>query len=157
MDIPLDGRLSRTAIVRPAQPSDIDALLDLEAVFPTDRLDRRSFRHALRSPRIQVLVIEADGIAGYAMIHHRTGSALARLTSLAIHPGSTGSGLGRRLLASAEAAARQRGCVRLRLEVRADNTRAQRLYEAAGYRRFAIEDGYYDDDETAWRYEKALL
>jgi len=157
VDISLDGRLSATPDVRPAQPSDIDALLALEAVFPTDRLDRRSFRRALRSQTIHVLVIEADGVAGYAMVHHRSGSTVARLTSLAVRAGSSGRGLGRRLLASMEAAARHRGCGRLHLEVRAENSRAQRLYEAAGYRRFAIAEDYYEDGEPAWRYEKALV
>lgn len=152
----MDGRLSGDAFVRPAQPSDIGALLALEAVFPTDRLDRPAFQRALRSPTIDVLVIEADGLVGYAMIHRRRGSALARLTSVAISPERARSGLGRRLLAVAEESARQRGCKRMRLEVRADNPRAQRLYEAAGYRRFAVAENYYQDGATAWRYEKPL-
>jgi ribosomal protein S18 acetylase RimI-like enzyme len=52
---------------------------------------------------------------------------------------------------------RRLGCERLRLEVRADNPRARRLYETAGFRRFAIAEDYYEDGETAWRYEKALV
>lgn len=149
--------MSRIPLVRPAKPSDIDALLTIEAVFPTDRLDRRSFRRALHSPTIEVLVIERDGIAGYAMVHRRGGGKLARLTSLAVRPDSARSGLGRRLLAATEEAVRHLGCERLRLEVRADNPRARRLYEAAGYRRFDIAEDYYEDGETAWRYEKTLV
>jgi ribosomal protein S18 acetylase RimI-like enzyme len=148
--------VSGSPLVRPARHSDLDALLAIEAVFPTDRLDRRSFRHALKSPTIDVLVIEAGGVAGYAMIHHRRGSALARLTSIAVRPDLVRGGLGRRLLGAAEEIARQRGCERLRLEVRADNPRAQHLYEVAGYRRFAIVAEYYEDGRPAWRYEKAL-
>jgi [ribosomal protein S18]-alanine N-acetyltransferase len=149
--------LSRIPLVRPAKPSDIDALIEIEAVFPTDRLDRRSFRRALRSPTIDVLVIESDAIAGYAMVHRRGGAKVVRLTSLAVRPDSARCGLGRRLLAAMEERALRLGCERLRLEVRADNPRARRLYEAAGYRRFDIAEDYYEDGETAWRYEKALV
>lgn len=41
---------------------------------------------------------------------------------LAVHPDAQGKGLGRRLLAKAEAAARERGCSRLRLETRIELT-----------------------------------
>jgi ribosomal-protein-alanine N-acetyltransferase len=33
---------------------------------------------------------------------------------------------------------------------------AQRLYDRAGYRRFAIVEDYYSDGAAAWRYEKRL-
>jgi ribosomal-protein-alanine N-acetyltransferase len=44
----------------------------------------------------------------------------------------------------------------MRLEVRQDNSAAIRLYERLGYRRFAARQGYYEDGEDAWRYEKKL-
>jgi [ribosomal protein S18]-alanine N-acetyltransferase len=144
--------------VRAARPDDLEALLALEAVFPTDRLDRRAFRRSLASPTIDVLVVESDGrVAGYGMIHRRSGSAAARLTSIAVAPDAAGRGLGRQLLAAAEAAARTRGCSRMRLEVRADNGPAQRLYGRAGYRRVETVVDYYEDGETALRFEKGLV
>lgn len=142
--------------VRPALLSDLDALLALEAVFPTDRLDRRAFRHALQSPTIDVCVIEDGGIAGYAMVHRRRNSPVARLTSIVVRPDRARSGLGRNLLAATEQAALENGCTRLRLEVRADNAAAQHLYASTGYRRFATVADYYEDGQAAWRYEKAL-
>ena len=157
VDISLVGRLNATPTVEAARRPTRRAARSRGRV--PDRSVSTGARSdaPCRSPTIHVLVIEADGIAGYAMVHLRGASAVARLTSLAIRAGSTGGGLGRRLLASMEAEARRRGCGRLRLEVRADNSRAQRLYEAAGYRRFAIEEDYYEDGEPAWRYEKALV
>jgi ribosomal-protein-alanine N-acetyltransferase len=144
------------ASIRAAQSADVDALLAIEAVFPTDRLDRRGFRHALASPTIDLLAAEDRGLAGYAMVHRRRGSALARLTSLAVRPDRAGRGLGQALLAAAERRALERGCTRMRLEVRTDNLPARRLYERSGYRCFATVEGYYEDGETARRYEKAL-
>jgi ribosomal protein S18 acetylase RimI-like enzyme len=56
-----------------------------------------------------------------------------------------------------EKAAADRGCRRLRLEVRQDNAAAIRLYERRGYRRFAARGTYYEDGADAWRYEKCLI
>ena len=73
------------------------------------------------------------------MVHRRAGSTVGRLTSLAVRTGSTGKAASdERSSPPRRRRARRRGCGRLRLEVRAENSRAQTLYEAAGYRRFAI-------------------
>ena len=143
--------------VREARPDDIDALLAIEAVFPTDRLERRAFRHAVASPTIDVLVADGDaGVLGYALVQRRRNSRTARLNSIAVTPGVAGRGLGRTLLEAAEAQARAKGCTVLRLEVRADNKPARTLYEKSGYRRFDVVEDYYEDGEAAWRYEKEL-
>jgi len=146
-----------TLPVRPARLDDLDGLLAIEGVFPTDRLERRAFRHAVASPTIDLLVAGgAAGPIGYAMVQRRKNAAVGHLTSIAVQPGSAGRGLGKRLLEAAETAARRQGCTRLRLEVRPDNTAAQTLYEKAGYRRIATLADYYEDGTAAWRYEKGL-
>jgi ribosomal-protein-alanine acetyltransferase len=148
----------RAPTIRIAEPGDIEPLLAIEnAVFPSDRLDRRGFRYGMRSPTIDILVASAGGATlGYAMVHRRRNSDLGRLTSIAVADGAAGRGLGRQLLAAAEERAKERGCGRLRLEVRADNRAAQRLYEKAGYARFETVPDYYEDGESAYRYEKVL-
>ena len=144
--------------IRPAGRDDLDGLLEIEAAaFPGDRLTRRDFRHAIASPSLVSLAAgEAGRPTGYLLLQTRRGSTVARITSVAVAIGQDGRGLGRRLVEAAEQEARGRGCDRVRLEVRADNARAARLYEAAGYARFAIVGDYYDDGESAWRYEKRL-
>jgi ribosomal-protein-alanine N-acetyltransferase len=144
--------------IRPAEPADIEPLLAIEnAVFPTDRLDRRGFRHGIGSATIDTLVATDGGaMLGYAMVHRRRNSDLGRLTSIAVADAAAGRGLGRQLLSAAEEAAKERGCRRLRLEVRADNRAAQRLYANAGYARFETVPDYYEDGEAAYRYEKRL-
>lgn len=148
------------AAVRPAVERDVDALVAIEnASFPEDeRAERRAFRHGIRSPTVSVLVL-ADGeapAAGYVIVERRRNSSVARLTSIAVAPDRAGAGGGRRLLEAAEADSARHGARRLRLEVRADNAAAQRLYERAGYTRFGIVDDYYEDGTAAWRYEKEL-
>jgi ribosomal-protein-alanine acetyltransferase len=146
------------AAIRPAVQEDVDALLAIEnAAFLGDRLERRSFLHAVRAPTIDLIVAARGGaVVGYAAVHRRRGASVAHLASIAVRPELAGQGLGRRLLQAAEAEAVKRGCARLRLEARPDNAAAQRLYARAGYRRIGTVADYYEDGEPAWRYEKEL-
>lgn len=146
------------AAIRPARASDIDALVRIEnAVFPTDRISRRSFRQLIERETAETLVAEIDGeIAGYCMVLFRTGSGVARLYSIAVATESGGSGVGRLLLDAAEKIAYDHDRLILRLEVRDDNARAIRIYEKAGYRRIGMEPDYYEDHAPALRYEKVL-
>lgn len=143
---------------RAARLGDLAALLRLEAeAFPGDRLDRREMRHAIVSPTILALVAgQGDEVAGYALVQRRRGSSLGRLTSLAVARAALGRGIGRGLVAAAEAAARADGCDRMRLEVRADNARASHLYERGGYAAIGEVADYYEDGAAARRYEKRL-
>lgn len=144
--------------VRPALLPDIDALVRIEEeAFATDRLDRRAFRHAVLSPTILALVDGSPGsLRGYVLVQVRRGSAIARLTSVAVAPGFAGRGIGRRLVDAAEDAARRAGCGLMRLEMRADNEGARALYEGRGYREFATVPDYYEDGTAAIRLEKPL-
>ncbi|KGF67057.1 GCN5 family acetyltransferase [Hoeflea sp. BAL378] len=149
--------------IRPAVISDIDALDTIEkAVFPTDRISRRSFRTLIDRPTAETLVAQAETagggveVTGYAMILFRAGAALARLYSLAVAPGHAGRGIGRALLAAAEKAAMDHDRILLRLEVREDNVSAIALYKTAGYRRIGRVADYYADGMAALRFEKLL-
>lgn len=144
--------------IRPATRADLDGLVALEAgAFAHDRATRRALRHAVDSETIAVLVADDAGrVAGAAVVERRRGSGIARLTSVAVAPDRLGRGLGARLLAEAEARAGAEGAARLRLEVRADNAAAIRLYERAGYHRFKVVPHYYEDGGEAWRFEKTL-
>lgn len=144
--------------IRPAVPADLDDLVMIEnAVFSTDRLSRRSLKRFIAVDSAILMVAPGpQGLDGDALVGFRRGSQLARLYSIAVLPRASGRGLGRALLEASEAAARGRGATALRLEVRADNPSAIRLYERMGYRRFGIHEDYYEDGEAAWRYEKPL-
>lgn len=142
--------------IRPARASDLDALAAIESTaFTSDRISRRSFRRLLASCSAAVAVAEDAGHAvGYALVLYRTGSKRARLYSIAAS--DAGRGVGQALLEAAELAAKGRGCTVIALEVRADNTPAQRLYERSGYRRTGQLPGYYADGASALRFEKEL-
>lgn len=144
--------------VRRATPADLASLVALEQLaFIGDRMSRAQYRRHLANAGATVLVaVSGHELLGSALVFFRRGSMLARLYSIAAAPAARGRGIGARLLAAAEDAARARGCRTLRLEVRVDNDAAVALYERSGYRRIGGYAGYYEDGADAWRYEKPL-
>jgi ribosomal protein S18 acetylase RimI-like enzyme len=146
--------------VRRASLADLDALVALEQrTFDSDQLSRTQYRRHLVSDSARVLVVDGAGpsLAGAAVVFFRKGSAVARLYSLATAAEARGKGVASALLEAVEAAARDRGCRLLRLEVRADNPAAIRLYERHGYHRIEPLAAYYDDGADGWRYEGLLV
>lgn len=141
-----------------ASVADIDDLLALEQrCFALDRLRRRHFHWMISRANAGLIVATCEGtIAGYALLLFRRNTAIARLYSLAVSPDWRGHGLGQQLLEQAQACAADRNRSLLRLEVRADNPAAVRLYEASGYYRFSIAENFYEDHAPALRYEKRI-
>ncbi len=152
------ARSSLAVKLRRGRLRDLDALLAIEdAVFTTDNLSRRSFRHFLTSRGATLLVAEENGkLAGYVLVLYRPRSKLARLYSIAVAPHIGRRGVGPLLLEAAEDAARRRGRQAMRLEVHQHNTRAIARYEKSGYGLFGRHRGYYDNGGDALRFEKLL-
>ena len=59
--------------------------------------------------------------------------SLLNIHDLAVVPDQRGKGIGRALLAAAEAHARDQDCCKLTMEVQDDNKRARRLYASFGF------------------------
>jgi ribosomal protein S18 acetylase RimI-like enzyme len=134
------------------------ALLRLEiASFESDRLSRRQFRYMLTRARARTLVAEEGGVLlGYVMVLFSRATSVARLYSIAVAEQARGRGVGRALVAAAEAEAWEQERAYMRLEIRRDNLVSQALFEGAGYRRFGVLSDYYADHMEALRYEKIL-
>ncbi len=143
--------------LRHAKACDLAPLLQLEALFPGDRMAPRQFRHHLISNTARLRVAVADGVlAGYALTLLRKGSQVARLYSIVVDPARRGSGLGARLLKDAMVQAKDAGRTRLQLEVREDNTAAMALYRREGFVEFGRIEHYYEDGCAARRFVLAL-
>ncbi|HEX5419371.1 MAG TPA: peptidase C39 family protein, partial [Gammaproteobacteria bacterium] len=155
---PTQAAVRPSSRVRVAGADDLEALFDLEhQAFATDRLSRRQLRYLLTRARALTLISECDGgAAGYAIVLFSRAVANARLYSIAVAERFRGRGIARRLLAAGEAAALDKGCVAMRLEVRADNEAAIALYRVNGYRPIETVPAYYEDREAALRFEKPL-
>jgi len=145
--------------LRSAGLDDLEALVALEhASFQGDRISRRQFRYLLTRGNASTLVALARGqeLLGYVMVLFSRGTSLARLYSIAVSHGARGQGVGRRLVQAAEAAAVEKACADLRLEVRRDNSASLALFHSLGYREFGTIEDYYEDHMGALRLQKSL-
>lgn len=144
--------------LRRARAGDLAALVALEqASFAGDRMSERQWRRHLHSPRAMVIVaVDRGALLGAAIGFLHAAHDIARLYSLATSDAARGRGVGDRLVAAIERAARAAGRHRLRLEVREDNAAALRLYARRGFRPIGRRAAYYDDGQDALRFEKTL-
>ncbi|UGQ14576.1 ribosomal protein S18-alanine N-acetyltransferase [Yinghuangia sp. ASG 101] len=125
---------------------DIDALLALEHdLFPEDAWSPGMFWSELADPETRHYVVAEDAsgaLAGYAGLACVPGEP-ADVQTIGVRRDQWGGGLGAALLTDLLDEARRRGCRHVLLEVRVDNTRAQRLYERFGFEPLGVRRGYY--------------
>ncbi|MGW1507699.1 ribosomal protein S18-alanine N-acetyltransferase [Streptomyces sp. NPDC002394] len=129
---------------------DIEPVLALEAeLFPEDAWSAGMFWSELahaRGPEAtrHYVVAEdpADGcLVGYAGLAAAGG--LGDVQTIAVSRDQWGTGLGARLLTDLLKEATAFECEEVLLEVRVDNTRAQKLYERFGFEPIGFRRGYY--------------
>lgn len=81
----------------------------------------------------------------------------AHVTTVAVHPSHQHGGVGTTLLLEATRISLASGCKQVSLEVAADNTRAQALYQRFGFVPVGIRKGYYQktgqDAFVMWVYD----
>lgn len=156
------AKAALAATLVPLVPSDAEAVAVLQA---------QCFDEAWSGASVAGLLALFGAFGAWAAIedgHGRTprGFVLARtvgdeaeILSLAVLPGHRRRGLGRSLLARAQAIATERGAKTMFLEVAAGNDPARALYTGAGFVRVGARKGYYDTTsgrEDAVLYARAL-
>jgi [ribosomal protein S18]-alanine N-acetyltransferase len=126
-------------------PADLDAVLDLEAdLFGDEAWSRQMLEGELaEQPRSRYYLVAGDDGAIVAYAGLLVAGAQADVLTLAVAAGRWGRGTGSALLEALLTEASRRGCTEVFLEVRTDNTRAQRLYQRYGFRQIGIRKGYY--------------
>ncbi len=144
--------------LRRGRSDDAAPLFRLEQeVFHLEQLPVRSFQRYLRIPSADLIVADHQGdCVGYALATYRAGGRAGWLISLAVSTRASGRGIGMALLQAIEDAARSRGFAALKLETRADNEAAIRLYDRAGYMCTGLKRAYYGDLCDAVVYERML-
>lgn len=145
--------------IRKARLTDLSQLVEVEnSCFTYDQLSRRNFHWMIKHAHSIMQVIQYETkIVGYGLVLINSGTSLARLYSICLLNDFQGAGLAARLLAKLEElAAEDEDCVYLRLEVKASNKGAIRLYEKMSYFKFTEKEDYYDDGSTALCFEKRI-
>lgn len=125
--------------------------------FLAEHYDEDSIRARIRRDEQHLLVAVGDrgSILGFALASGGDDGDTFHLAQLYVRPDRWGEGIGSGLLSEVERSVRERGGTRLRLRVMADNDRAVRFYEQAG---FSQQERIYDDtlDVRSTVYEKEL-
>lgn len=104
-------------------------------------------RYMVQNPQARVVLMDGpSGVAAYAIVLEHQRAKAARIYSLAVAGALQGRGLADQLLTYIEATTRKPA---LKLEVRPDNVRAQKLYARRGFRKVGDRPGFYADGLSA--------
>ncbi len=151
--------LALGARLRVAELADVQAMHRMEtALFPADAWHIDMFLEELIHPTrtyymLELPVENPEGDEGSWRTIGYCGTMgvadTADVQTIGVLPEYEGNGFGRAMLEQMHERAREQGAERILLEVRADNPRAQRLYERNGYRAIHVRRGYYDDGTDA--------
>lgn len=153
------GHLSRKYYVRSIQDQDIPALMAIERVIYSGRLQwtKRTFERELHNsiPHLYLLIEQEGKIVGF--IGSRFEKGRAHITNLAILPSYQRQGLAHLLIKKVEWKARLYHCRKMSLEVRTSNMLAQKLYRSLGFKAVKFLKAYYlDNGEDAIYMEKKI-
>lgn len=137
--------------LRPMTDADLDSVLGLElALFGEEAWSRQMLAGELSqqpASRYYLIAEEPAGtVVGYAGLLAAGGQG--DVLTIAVSSARWGQGIGSQLLEELLAEAVRRGCTEVFLEVRADNLRAQRLYQWWGFAEVGLRRGYYQPSGT---------
>ncbi len=123
---------------------DVPTVLRIErASFPS-AWSAESYARELRNPTSYYIVCRWRGdIVGYAGMWVIEDES--HVSTIAVHPGYRGRGLGEAMMLHLISIARTRGATRMTLEVREQNEIAQNLYVKLGFKVEGLIPGYYGD------------
>jgi ribosomal-protein-alanine N-acetyltransferase len=134
----------RELTIRKARPNDVDVVAAIERRAFSDPWSANSFRALFGNPLVHFAVAEDTGAArvvGYLVMWFVVDES--EIANLAVADTVRRSGVGARLLDHALAAAQERRCAVVFLEVRESNTAARALYASRGFEIAGRRSRYY--------------
>ena len=139
--------------LRRATEDDLDQIMEIETgTFANDAWSRDAMLSDLRNPQCYYLVADrlefAGELDGYAGLFAPQGAEQGDIQTIAVAETARRGGLGRTLMQSLIAEARERGAGEVLLEVRADNPWPKKLYDSLGFEEIAVRVRYYQPDNV---------
>ena len=135
-------------IIREALNTDLDQIMVIETeCFANDAWSREVMQSELEASHTYYLVAEVEGnLVGYAGTSQLAESVQADIQTIAVRPNQRGAGIGRALLNELFKEAKRKGAKEIFLEVRSDNTIAQKLYKLFGFKQIGLRKQYDQPD-----------
>ena len=127
---------------------DLPEIMKLElASFANDAWPEVSFRSELAATHTYyIIALEDNSVVGYAGLSKLPGSDQADIQTIAVREDKRGLGIGRMLMDTLTAQAVELDAKQIFLEVRADNSVAQKLYKLFGFKQIGTRKKYYQPD-----------
>lgn len=138
--------MNKTITFRNMTVDDLDQVMEVEVNSFTIPWSREAFFNELTKNQFaQYLIVEVDQkVVGYCGVWIIIDEA--HITNIALLPEYRGLKLGEALMGKVMELAREMGALRVTLEVRVSNERAQNLYRKFGFEEGAIRKQYYTDN-----------
>ncbi len=137
-----------TCIV-PFEPSDLDYMMEIEAVSFTPPWTRKSYEDLSVLDTVEIWVAKINSeLVGYMLIQ-RIGDEM-ELHTFAVAPEMRRRSIGRKLLHHLCELAREHDVKKVFLQVRPSNEPARAIYSEFGFEPLGVRHGYYTDGEDAF-------
>jgi len=138
--------MNKTITFRNMTVDDLDEVMEVELKSFTVPWSKEAFFNELTKNQFaHYLIVEVDQrVVGYCGVWIIIDEA--HITNIALLPEYRGMKLGEALMAKVMEQAREMGALRMTLEVRVSNERAQNLYRKFGFEEGAIRKQYYTDN-----------
>jgi N6-L-threonylcarbamoyladenine synthase len=135
-------------VIKQATLLDLPEIMKLEtASFVNDAWPEETFRSELGAQHtFYIIALEGDELVGYAGLSKLPGSDQADIQTIAVREDKRGLGIGRLLMNSLTQQATELDAKEIFLEVRADNSVAQKLYKLFGFKQIGTRKKYYQPD-----------
>ena len=133
IDFSIPSQGNQEVTVRPAQRSDIPALLNIEQACFEDfwRYDAYTFEDIMATHPYFVVAELQGQVVGYQF--NALDGEFGYLVRIAVHPSASGKAIGVRLMSEAITFFKRSNVLRIMLNTQEDNTHAHRLYEWFGF------------------------
>ena len=136
--------------IREATEKDLPTIMAIELeCFANDAWSEEVMLSELMAKHtFYAVILEQEQIVGYGGLSKLPGSNQADIQTIATKPAARGQGFGRALMNALTSKAKELGATEIFLEVRADNTVAQKLYKVFGFKKIGVRKSYYQPDNV---------
>jgi ribosomal-protein-alanine acetyltransferase len=137
--------------IRIATEADLEQIMQIEkACFANDAWSKSNMKSELLAPHTTYVVAEeGHALIGYAGFSKLANSTSSDIQTIAVSESHRGLGIGRSLLESLLAFAKEQKAKEVFLEVREDKPTPQSLYSSLGFEAIDRRENYYQPDGVA--------
>ena len=137
--------------IRIATEADLEQIMQIEkACFANDAWSKSNMKSELLAPHTTYVVAEeSNSLIGYAGLSKLPTTTSSDIQTIAVSESHRGLGVGRKLMESLLAFAKEQKAKEVFLEVREDKPTPQSLYSSLGFVAIDRRENYYQPDGVA--------